>query len=137
MINKTSLKYICKNIENIENYQEAIADTENIWHCHHRLECHDSSGNRREVDITRAELEALGLYYNRPAEELIFMKAVDHCQLHRCGKKFDEEWRGRMSESAKNRQKHPNTGKTFSAEWRKNMSEAAKRRWALKNKLCN
>ena len=35
----TTVKYFCKDdITKIENYELAMADTEEVWHCHHRLE---------------------------------------------------------------------------------------------------
>lgn len=62
----------CKDYKNIENYQKAKADNFVGWDCHHRLETHNSDGERRLVDITTVELQALDMYYNRPASELIF-----------------------------------------------------------------
>ena len=51
----------CRQPELIENYSKAIADNSEIWACHHRLETHDSNGERRLVDILGTELIALGL----------------------------------------------------------------------------
>lgn len=80
------LKKYCDDYENIENYEAAKKDNFVGWQCHHRLETHNSDGERREVDISAAELQALGMYYNRPANELILMKIKDHRLLHLCGK---------------------------------------------------
>ena len=80
------LKKYCDDYKNIENYYKAAADNFIGWQCHHRLETHTSDGERRLVDITAAELIALGMYYNRPANELILMKMKDHRRLHLCGK---------------------------------------------------
>ena len=33
-------KRYCKDYENIENYDKALADNFKGWHCHHRLETH-------------------------------------------------------------------------------------------------
>ena len=63
----------CKDYENIENYDKALADNFKGWCVHHRLETHNSDGERLLVDITRDELKALGMCYNRPASELIFL----------------------------------------------------------------
>ena len=75
----------CKDYENIENYEAAKKDNFKGWCCHHRLETHNSDGERRLVDITVEELEALGMYYNRPPEELIFLTDEEHCRLHQKG----------------------------------------------------
>ena len=61
---------LCKDYKNIENYEKAKADDFKNWVCHHRLQTWTSDGKRREVDILAKELKALGMYYNRPAEEL-------------------------------------------------------------------
>ena len=60
----------CRNPELIENYDLAIADETKTWICHHRL----------EKDYTEDELRAKGMYFNRPAEELIF---VENEKVHR------------------------------------------------------
>lgn len=38
MICKGMERYCCEDISKIENYEEAVADTTQMWHCHHRLE---------------------------------------------------------------------------------------------------
>lgn len=73
----------CKDYENIENYDKALADNFKGWDCHHRLQTWTSDGERRPVDITAAELIALGMYYNRPADELIFLTESEHNNLHK------------------------------------------------------
>lgn len=73
------------NPEQIENYELAKADDFKGWHCHHRLETHTADGQRRKVDLSREELIAMNMYYNRPANELIFMKAGEHISLHKRG----------------------------------------------------
>lgn len=79
-------KRTCDNIENVENYEAAKADKFVNWQCHHRLETHNSDGERRLVDIGFEELKALGMYYHRPAEELILLPRKEHRRLHLCGK---------------------------------------------------
>ncbi len=76
----------CLDFEKIENFDLAHKDNFKGWECHHRLETHNSDGERRLVDLSMTELLALGMYYNRPAEELIFMRVKDHRQLHLKGK---------------------------------------------------
>lgn len=74
---------IPEQIAQIENYELAKKDDFNGWDIHHRLETHNSDGQRRLVNLTRTELIALDMYYNRPASELIFMRAGEHISLHR------------------------------------------------------
>lgn len=81
-----SYKYLCSDIEKVENYEKAKADNFKGWICHHRLETYNSDGERRSVDISKKELIALDMYRHRPAEELIFLTAKEHMILHRRGK---------------------------------------------------
>ena len=139
-------KRFCKEPEKIENYEKAKADNFKGWECHHRLETHNSDGERRMVDIAREELLALGMYYGRPASELIFMKRSEHASLHQKGKQKSEETKNKMSEAQKGhfvseetRDKISETlkgnipwnkGKQNSKETRKKISEANRgRRW--------
>lgn len=68
--------------EAIENYELAKADNFEGWERHHRLETHNSDGVRRLVDLSIAELKALDMYYNRPPEELIWLRNSEHSKLH-------------------------------------------------------
>ena len=133
------LKRYCKNIEDVENYEKAKADNFEGWCVHHHLETHTSDGERRLVDITADELNALGMYYNRPAEELIFMTSKEHTSLHRKGKYFSEEHKLKLSENHKGMlcKKHTEEAKQkmsaawdydkhFTEETRKKMSESRK-----------
>lgn len=128
-------KRFCKEPKNIENYEKALADNFKGWHCHHRLETHNSDGERRLVDITRDELKALGMYYNRLASELIFLKISEHTSLHQKGKQFSEEHKKKISEANKGKhlsEEHKNKigegnrGKQLTEETRKKMSDAKK-----------
>ena len=139
---KYSFERYCKNYENIENYQKAKNENFKGWDVHHRLETHNSDGERRLVDITADELLALGMYYGRPAEELIFLTTSEHRSLHtkgesnpNFGKQFSEETRKKMSESRKGKHKSEETrkkmseshkGKQFSEEHKNKLSEAMK-----------
>src|SRR5574344_1799379 len=80
-------KYYCINLEEVENYEEAKADNFIKWDIHHRLETHTLDGIRRSVNITSKELMKLGMYYNRPASELIFMTHSEHRSLHNMKKR--------------------------------------------------
>ena len=90
---KHNFKYYCKDYENIENYEKAAADNFIGWHCHHR----------REAELSRKELIAMGMYLDRPSDELIFLTASEHRTLHNKGHKHSEETKKKMSEAAKNR----------------------------------
>ena len=142
-------KSYCKNPENIENYEKAKADNFVGWDCHHRLETHNSDGFRREVDILSAELRALGIYWNRPADELIFLPISEHQSLHQKGKQKSKETKKKMSDAKKGKHHTEETkmkmseskkGKHFSKETKKKLSEAKKgRRWfnnGKENKFC-
>lgn len=123
MICEQTIKKFCNDFTKIENYEKAIADIAHTWQCHHRLETHNSDGTERPRDaqLSREELIALGMYYNRPAEELIFLTEAVHKRLHNVGKKrrtFSEEWKRNMSEAHK--------GKHHSEEHKKKLSEANK-----------
>ncbi len=123
-LNMGTFRYFrcCDNIEDIENYERAKADNFRDWVCHHRFETHTSDGERRPVDITRDELKALGMYWHRPASELIFLTRKEHYTLHKChkGKQHSEETKKHLSEI--------NKGKKLSEETKKKIGEASKRR---------
>ena len=109
MIYLKNVKKFCKDdISLIENYDKAIADDTQTWHCHHR----------RETIFSRKDLIDIGEYYNRPACELIFLTPLEHIRLHHLGKHLSAETRKKMSKARINKPK--------SAETRKKMSEAQK-----------
>ena len=97
---KHTFEKYCKEPEKIENYEKAKKDNFKGWECHHRLETHNSDGERRPVDITHKELKALRMYYNRPPEELIFLTLKEH-SVFKKGKPKSDETRRRMAESRK------------------------------------
>ena len=117
-------KQYCKEYEKIENYQKAKKDNFKGWECHHRLETHTSDGERRLVDITKKELIALDMYYNRPADELIFLTLKEHNTFKK-GKPKSEEAKKKIREAHKGKP-GPNKGKKFSEEHKKKMREAHK-----------
>ena len=124
-----NFKYYCKDYENIENYEKAKADDFKNWEVHHRVETHTSDGERRLVYITRRELIALNMYYNRPADELIFLTIYEHKSLHQKGKHHSEESKKKMSEAKKEKyigKDNPFYGKHHSEESKKKISDAKK-----------
>lgn len=131
----------CRHLELIENYDKAIADTTQTWQCHHRLETHNSDGERRLVDISKEELIALGMYYDRPPEELIFLTSAEHMNLHHKGMKHSEETRRKMSvaqshkklsEDHKVKISKTMKGHKVSSETKVKMAAARKAYWAAK-----
>ena len=80
-----------------------------------------------EFALSREQLKMHDMYYNRPANELIFLTHSEHIRLHNSGKYFSEEHRRKISEANKGKKRAP-----FSEEHRRKISEAAKRRWAKK-----
>lgn len=123
----------CIEPEKIENFEKAKAENFKGWVVHHRLQTCTSDGERRLVDITPAELKALDMYYNRPPEELIYLRKGEHSTLHQkgkyagennpmYGKHHTEEAKKKQSEAKKGKPSW-NKGKQFSDEAKKKMSE--------------
>ena len=100
--------YYCKDIENVENFEKAKADNFIGWEVHHR----------REVDFSRKELIALGMYYNVSSEELIFLTRTEHNTLHHKNKKLTEEVKKKIGAKHK--------GKRLTEDAKKKISEANK-----------
>lgn len=132
-------KFYCIHPESIENYEKAIADKNKIWVCHHRLETHNSDGEKRLVELSPEELQALGMYFNRPANELIFMTPTEHKKLHCSFKSFKNKM-SKIMKGNKNAVGNQNTkGKHWkkghlSEEHKKKLSETAKgKHWRIEN----
>ena len=105
--------YCSEPLDKIEHYEEALADNFEGWCMHHRLEI--------QPDGTRVSMQELidqGLYWHRPAEELVFMRCEEHISLHSKGKHKSAEHRKKIAEALK--------GKHLSEETRKKLSEAHK-----------
>ena len=118
MISK-QLNIVCKHCELVENYDKAASDKTQKWDLHHRLETHFSDGSERPSNafLSRNELIALDMYYNRPPEELIFLSRSEHNRLHSKNTKWREALKGHIS---------PNKGKKLSDEIRRKLSDAHK-----------
>ena len=112
------MKYCCEDISKIENYELAKRDNFRGWVIHHRLETHTSEGERRLVDISKEELKALGMYYHRPSEELIYLTKSEHQKLHRKGRPG------------------PNRGKHFSEDHKRKILESKKGKKLFKELFC-
>lgn len=126
MINEKNAKKYCKeDISKIENYYKAIADTTQVWHCHHRTKIW--------WNCTTQDLIDNECYYGRKACELIFLTEAEHAAVHlkgnsyMLGKHHTEETRKKMSNVAKGRLPW-NTGKHHSDETRKKIGEKSRGR---------
>lgn len=114
-------KYCCEDISQIENYEQAINDKTQTWECHHKAEILPCGR------FTTNDLIKHNLYWNRPANELIFLTHSEHTKLHHCGIKRSYKTKRKMSESHKGK----NTwmkGTHRSEETRKKISESLKGR---------
>lgn len=111
-------RFCCDDISAIENYEEAISDTEHQWVCHHRLELQATGGI---VNASKQDLIDWGIYWNRPANELIFLRRSEHNKLHQ----NTEEYKTKLSIALK--------GRVFSEEHKRKLSEFAKTRVGNKN----
>lgn len=85
--------YCSEPLENIENYQQAVEDNEHIWVCHHRAEILPCGR------YTADQLKKHGLYWHRPASELIFLRPDVHTSLHHKGKIISGEHRRKIVEA--------------------------------------
>ena len=106
--------------ENIENFEQAVKDNFIGWKLHHRMETHRRNGKERVTHLSADDLIEWGLYFHRPASELIYLTDSEHAKVHhhRTGK---TPWnKGK---------KFPGTGywvgKKLSDEHRKKLSEKA------------
>lgn len=104
--NKNVRRFCSEPLTMIENYKEAVNDTEQSWHCHHRKETDEG--------LSRKELIEMGLYYHRPASELIFLSSSEHRKLH--ANSMSPEHRSKISAANKGR---TNTWANKAAETRK------------------
>ena len=108
-------KYCCEDISKIENYELAKRDNFRGWVIHHRLELVETGA---VADSTKQDLKAWGIYYNRPASELIYLTKSEHQKLHRTGKPG------------------PNRGKHFSEEHKRKLLESKKGKKHFKGLFC-
>ena len=72
---ETIVDYCCEDVSLIENYDIAV-NSPDKYDCHHRFEIQ----NGKEISVR--ELKERGLYYKRPANELIFITHNEHTAMH-------------------------------------------------------
>ena len=86
-----NLNRLCTDLHLVENYEKAVADNFKGWILHHRLELH----NDYSLRYSREALIKIGLYYHRPANELIFVTVKEHVNMHgRARKIWNKEHKG-------------------------------------------
>lgn len=116
MINEIQAKKFCKeDISKIENYDKAVNDTTQTWHCHHRDEIRILQSGITVIR-SRQELIENGRYYKCPANELIFLTKEEHKSLHFSN--LSDETIRKRSNSLK--------GRTQSEETRRKIGKANK-----------
>lgn len=126
MIAEEVKRYCNGDISQIENYELAVNDECHTWHCHHRAEIQPDG-----TKVSLNELKNRGLYWNRPASELIFLTKSEHSRLHkmgntiRRGKHHSDDAKRKMSLAMKGRPS-PLKGKQHSEETRRKISESHK-----------
>ena len=134
MIDTYRAKKFCKeDLSNIENYDKAISDDTQTWHCHHRTEIWWNCSKKDLIDNE--------CYYNRKACELIFLTPAEHKSLHSKGKIVSEETKQKMSKAQKGKPRSKESikkrsetvkGRHLSEETKKKISESMKKYLAKK-----
>ena len=104
--------YCCESLELVESYAAAKADDFQGWDIHHRGEI--LTCGRFSAD----DLKKFGLYWNRPASELIWLRHDEHIAMHSAG-----------NSHAKGN-KPQNKGKHLSEETRQKISSSVRKRFA-------
>ena len=116
MINIGKVKKFCKDYTKIENYDEAVKDTTQTWHCHHIL---------GEI-LSREQLKDHDFYYYVPPCMLKFVTCAEHRRLHNKEKQRTAETRRKISEAMKGKTHTYETKRKMSEETRMKMSESHK-----------
>lgn len=90
MIGRRAKSYCKDDISLIENYDKAIADTTQIWECHHRDEIKVLPSGIT-VLRNKEDLIAEDRYYDCPANELIFLTKKEHVRIHLSCKEIQDK----------------------------------------------
>ena len=142
MIRTDANIYCCENISKIENYNKALA-AKTTWDIHHKREITENKSKQQLIDED--------LYFNRPADELIFLSRNEHNRIHRDhnpksminwikagsdavrGVNKTDEHKQKISDSLKEYFKshdHWNKGGTVSDEVKQKISYTINKKWA-------
>ena len=142
MIRTDANIYCCENISKIENYNKALA-SKTTWDIHHKREITENKTKQQLIDED--------LYFNRPADELIFLSRKEHNRIHRehnpknminwikagsaavRGVNKTDEHKQKISDSLKEYFKshdHWNKGGTVSDEVKQKISYTINKKWA-------
>lgn len=111
----------------IKGYEEAISSPE-MYDCHHVLELTLDGQFAHHPE----ELERMGMYWNRPASELIFLKHSEHQTMHMKanpsfkGRAHSDETKSKISTSLKGNTPW-NKGVPCSEESKRKQSETKKK----------
>ena len=117
------LKRYCYEPELVENYDKAMADKEQMWVCHHRVETIMCCG--------REELISKGAYYDRPAHDIILLTRAEHRHVHNLGRN-NPMFGKQLSEETRKRLSLINKGVPKSEEHKRKISAATFKRWENK-----
>lgn len=98
---KHAREYCSEDPSRIENYEQAVADKEHMWDCHHMAEILPCGVYSPE------DLKKFGLYWKRPASELIYLRHDEHIALH--VRNLSPETRRRMSLAHMGKHHSPST----------------------------
>lgn len=116
-------KFCTGNIEEIENYDLAIADTNETWHCHHRMEIQPDG-----VRLSKKWMVEHDIYYGLDPCMLIFLRTSEHRALHVTDRPVTDKMRKSAAVHMKNT-KHDNfKGKKHNDDTKKRISESLKGR---------
>ena len=77
-LDSSSRRFCRDSIDRIENYDRAVEDKSKTWVLHHRLELTIDG----QFALSRNDLIRMGMYYHRPAFELIFLDKSQHMRMH-------------------------------------------------------
>ena len=123
-------KFCCEDISLIENYDIAVADTTQTWDCHHRGEILPCGR------FSIADLKKFGLYYKRPASELIFLTKAEHIRLHKSGVPLSEDHKKSIGEGHSKKVLQFTKSGEFINEWPSAM-EASRQLGIVQPNICS
>lgn len=115
---KNAKKYCREDISLIKNYAEALADTTQMWLCHH-------INGEPFTGFCADDLKKMKMYYKRPASELKFVTRKMHEDIHGSCKKAGKSNKGkRLSYYVKLKISKREKGKSITDEHKHKISSA-------------